>query len=78
MENSDIRKQFKSKERISKHGEVFTDEKEVKSMCDLFEHECERVDSRFFEPALHELKGVGNKNNQGYVYKSLKNFKLTN
>ena len=51
MENSDIRKQFKSKERISKHGEVFTDEKEVKSMCDLFEHECERVDSRFFEPA---------------------------
>lgn len=22
-----------------------------------------------FEPSLHELKGIGDKNNQGYVYK---------
>lgn len=44
-------KQIKSKERVADHGEVFTNEREVKAMCDLVEQECERFDSRFLEPA---------------------------
>lgn len=44
-------KQIKSKKRVTDHGEVFTNEKEVKSMCDLVNDETERVDSRFLEPA---------------------------
>ena len=43
--------QIKSKERVTEHGEVFTNEREVKAMCDLVSHECERLDSRFLEPA---------------------------
>lgn len=43
--------QFKSRERISNHGEVFTAEREVKAMCDFVADECSRIDSRFFEPA---------------------------
>lgn len=43
--------QVKSKERVSDHGEVFTNEREVKAMCDLVAHECERIESRFLEPA---------------------------
>lgn len=43
--------QVKSKKRVSEHGEVFTSEREVKSMLDLVKQETERVDSRFLEPA---------------------------
>lgn len=48
--------QIKSKQRVVTHGEVFTNEREVKAMCDLVSHECERIDSRFLEPAC----GTGN------------------
>ncbi len=44
-------KQTKSKERVRNHGEVFTAEREVKAMCDLVKDECDRIDSRFLEPA---------------------------
>lgn len=44
-------KQVKSKQRVAEHGEVFTAEKEVKAMCDLVSQECDRIDSRFLEPA---------------------------
>lgn len=47
---SDTR-QTKSKERVREHGEVFTNEREVKAMCDLVGDECDRIDSRFLEPA---------------------------
>ena len=43
--------QIKSKERVAERGEVFTAEREVKAMCDLVKDECERIDSRFLEPA---------------------------
>ena len=44
-------KQIKSKERVQNQGEVFTNEREVKAMCDLVGQECDRIDSRFLEPA---------------------------
>lgn len=44
-------KQVKSKERVSNHGEVFTNEREVNAMLDLVKQETERIDSRFLEPA---------------------------
>lgn len=44
-------KQIKSKERVRDQGEVFTNEREVKAMCDLVSQECDRMDSRFLEPA---------------------------
>ena len=47
-------KQIKSKERVAKHGEVFTAEREVKAMCDLVKNESERIDSRVLEPACGE------------------------
>ena len=43
--------QIKSKKRVAEHGEVFTNEREVKAMCDLVAQECDRIDSRFLEPA---------------------------
>ena len=43
--------QVKSKQRVSDYGEVFTNEREVKAMCDLVLQETERIDSRFLEPA---------------------------
>lgn len=43
--------QIKSKKRVSEHGEVFTAVREVKAMCDLVAQECDRIDSRFLEPA---------------------------
>lgn len=43
--------QTKSKERVSKHGEVFTNFREVNAMLDMVKNETERVDSRFLEPA---------------------------
>lgn len=43
--------QVKSKKRVSDHGEVFTNEREVNAMLDLVKQETERIDSRFLEPA---------------------------
>lgn len=47
----EVTKQVKSKQRAAEHGEVFTAEREVKAMCDLVSQECDRIDSRFLEPA---------------------------
>lgn len=46
-----VKSQTKSKQRVRDHGEVFTNEREVKAMCDLVAQECDRIDSRFLEPA---------------------------
>lgn len=46
-----MNEQVKSKKRVADHGEVFTNEREVKAMLDLVKHETERIDSRFLEPA---------------------------
>ena len=43
--------QIKSRERVSAHGEVFTNQREVNAMLDLVKAETERIDSRFLEPA---------------------------
>lgn len=44
-------KQVVSKQRVAKHGEVFTNPREVNAMLDLVKQETERIDSRFLEPA---------------------------
>ena len=49
-----ISPQVKSRQRVAAHGEVFTAEREVKAMCDLVADECNRIDSRFLEPACGE------------------------
>lgn len=46
-----MNKSIKSKERVADFGEVFTNEREVKAMCDLVQDESERIDSRVLEPA---------------------------
>lgn len=46
-----MEKQVKSKQRVVEHGEVFTNEREVRAMCDMVSQECNRIDSRFLEPA---------------------------
>lgn len=51
MAEATTKKQVKSRKRVVDRGEVFTNEREVKAMCDLVSHECDRVDSRFLEPA---------------------------
>lgn len=43
--------QIKSRQRVSDLGEVFTNEREVKAMCDLVKDETYRIDSRILEPA---------------------------
>lgn len=43
--------QVKSKKRVTDHGEVFTNEREVNAMLDLVKQETERIESRFLEPA---------------------------
>ena len=43
--------QIKSKKRVAERGEVFTNEREVKAMCDLVDDETKRIESRFLEPA---------------------------
>ncbi|MBK7440857.1 MAG: SAM-dependent DNA methyltransferase [Bacteroidetes bacterium] len=43
--------QVKSKKRVTEHGEVFTNQREVNAMLDLVKHETERIESRFLEPA---------------------------
>lgn len=40
-----------SKQRVADHGEVLTGHSEVTAMLDLVEHETQRIDSRFLEPA---------------------------
>lgn len=50
-ENKHPDNQVKSKKRVSDHGEVFTNQREVNAMLDLVKHETERIDSRFLEPA---------------------------
>jgi len=49
-------KLIKSKQRVADHGEVFTPDWMIEAMLDLVEHEAERIDSRFLEPAC----GSGN------------------
>jgi hypothetical protein len=44
-------RQTKSRQRVIDHGEVFTPPKLVNDMLDLVAHECERIESRFLEPA---------------------------
>lgn len=44
-------RQIKSRQRVADHGEVYTNAREVKAMCDLVKDECERIESRFLEPA---------------------------
>jgi hypothetical protein len=51
IEDIKVDKQVKSKKRVADHGEVFTNEREVKAMLDLVKHETERIESRFLEPA---------------------------
>jgi len=46
----------KSKQRVADHGEVFTPPWLVDAMLDLVREECDRIDSRFLEPAC----GSGN------------------
>ncbi|MCC7087467.1 MAG: hypothetical protein IT427_20885 [Pirellulales bacterium] len=40
-----------NRQRVIDHGEVFTPPGLVNDMLDLVAHECERIDSRFLEPA---------------------------
>ena len=47
---------IKSKQRVADHGEVFTPSWLVEAMLDLVKDECERINSRFLEPAC----GSGN------------------
>ncbi len=51
MSKNEMKGQVKSKQRVADHGEVFTNEREVKAMLDLVKHETERIESRFLEPA---------------------------
>ena len=47
--------QIKSRERVSKYGEVFTNEREVKAMCDLIPPDVwENIESSFLEPCCGE------------------------
>lgn len=46
----------RSKERVASHGEVFTPPHLVQAMLSLVQHEADRIDSRFLEPAC----GSGN------------------
>jgi len=43
--------QIKSRQRVTQHGEVFTNPREVNAMLDLVRDESFRLDSRFLEPA---------------------------
>lgn len=56
MNISPQKQQIVSKQRVTNHGEVLTNEREVGAMLDLVLHEAERIESRFLEPAC----GTGN------------------
>lgn len=45
-----------SKQRVTDHGEVYTNAREVNAMLDLVKQETDRIESRFLEPAC----GTGN------------------
>ena len=50
-----MEKQIKSKQRVRDHGEVFTNEREVKAMCDLIPDELySDLTKTFLEPACGE------------------------
>ena len=49
--NESTKSQIKSRQRVAKHGEVFTNPREVNAMLDLVRDESFRLDSRFLEPA---------------------------
>lgn len=44
-------KQVKSKERVQKHAEVFTNISEINAMLALVDNECTNIESTFLEPA---------------------------
>ncbi len=46
-----MKKQIKTKERVSNYGEVFTAEREVNAMLDLVKNETTNIESTFLEPA---------------------------
>ena len=46
-----MKRQIKSRDRVSNHGEVFTSEREVKNMLNLVEDESYSPESTFLEPA---------------------------
>jgi len=48
--------QVVSKKRVTDHGEVYTNAREVNAMLDLVKQETDRIESRFLEPAC----GTGN------------------
>lgn len=48
---NDKGKQIKSKTRVSDHGEVFTNEREVNAMLDLVSNMTDQIESKFLEPA---------------------------
>lgn len=56
MNTAETPKQVKSRKRVADHGEVFTNEREVKAMLDLVKDQCERIEATFLEPAC----GSGN------------------
>ncbi len=56
MNKKNLEKQVISKQRVADHGEVYTSEREVRTMLNLVRSETERIDSRFLEPAC----GTGN------------------
>lgn len=45
------RMQVISKQRVADHGEVLTGQREVSAMLDLVEHQTQRIEARFLEPA---------------------------
>ena len=47
--------QIKSRKRVTDHGEVFTNEREVNAMLDLVKDETERIESRFLESKTQNL-----------------------
>ena len=56
MNTAEHTQQVKSRKRVADHGEVFTNEREVKAMLDLVKDQCERIETTFLEPAC----GSGN------------------
>lgn len=46
-----MKKQIKSKKRVSNYGEVYTNKKEVNAMLDLVSKEASNITSTFLEPA---------------------------
>tara|TARA_Y100001970_G_scaffold273624_1_gene372104 strand:- start:1180 stop:1836 length:657 start_codon:yes stop_codon:yes gene_type:complete len=51
---------IKSKKRVSDHGEVFTNDREINAMLDLVKQETERIDSNFLEPACGDGNFLSN------------------